>query len=390
MPIKKITIILMSLASPLVHGMVLQEKQSLYQDAPLTQWPKAVTTMAYAGARYDTDIVAAKAKALSEKKEEWDEETCTIMGWSKAIEETQKELLTKPFETWTDMDIRYLSAWITFFHKNVKHPGTFRYIGEPTYWQIREMSAEEWKHIKSLVNRKILLSVDAKLLARVKSSHPDEPHLYTPLTKEEELLVQRSVHLFPLSEDIIETELTTAMMNIQEQLRRIRELPWKQRQQQALSLGCKFHYDIVRIHPFIEGAKRLGRLCKYIIHAQHGIRPLKIADPAANTRVLIESLLQKSHLPFETYFRRCLEAGEAKLKAIEPAGKDQPVTPGGLKNISLAQTIACGKCGKKGEGFQRCAACKEVYYCSKECQKDDWITRHKKQCITKPSPQTKN
>jgi len=38
----------------------------------------------------------------------------------------------------------------------------------------------------------------------------------------------------------------------------------------------------------------------------------------------------------------------------------------------------CSHCGE--EGTFRCAACKSVRYCSKECQKADWGQGHKKEC----------
>ncbi|KAI2611967.1 hypothetical protein GGR54DRAFT_651203 [Hypoxylon sp. NC1633] len=31
-------------------------------------------------------------------------------------------------------------------------------------------------------------------------------------------------------------------------------------------------------------------------------------------------------------------------------------------------------------GLQACGACKSVFYCTKECQKQDWVTRHKPLC----------
>src|SRR5262249_25618406 len=40
----------------------------------------------------------------------------------------------------------------------------------------------------------------------------------------------------------------------------------------------------------------------------------------------------------------------------------------------------CERCGKEGPNFPRCGRCKEVYYCSQDCQKKHW-TQHKADCI---------
>eukprot|EP01116_Phalansterium_solitarium_P003835 TRINITY_DN14666_c0_g1_i1.p1 TRINITY_DN14666_c0_g1~~TRINITY_DN14666_c0_g1_i1.p1 ORF type:complete len:222 (-),score=43.73 TRINITY_DN14666_c0_g1_i1:233-898(-) len=40
----------------------------------------------------------------------------------------------------------------------------------------------------------------------------------------------------------------------------------------------------------------------------------------------------------------------------------------------------CARCPKEGIKFQRCSRCKEVYYCSRDCQQRHW-TVHKGECI---------
>jgi hypothetical protein len=47
---------------------------------------------------------------------------------------------------------------------------------------------------------------------------------------------------------------------------------------------------------------------------------------------------------------------------------------------------ACKRCGKTstiGAGGGQCAKCKSVFYCSRDCQKEDW-KRHKKECDIDP------
>ncbi len=41
---------------------------------------------------------------------------------------------------------------------------------------------------------------------------------------------------------------------------------------------------------------------------------------------------------------------------------------------------ACRRCGAREVPFKRCSACREVRYCSTECQRADW-RRHKQECV---------
>ena len=43
--------------------------------------------------------------------------------------------------------------------------------------------------------------------------------------------------------------------------------------------------------------------------------------------------------------------------------------------------MVCKNCGIVGVDLKQCSGCKEVAYCSKICQKDDWRKSHKESCI---------
>lgn len=58
---------------------------------------------------------------------------------------------------------------------------------------------------------------------------------------------------------------------------------------------------------------------------------------------------------------------------------DNPIFSATPVVVTDPDQCTCQKCGKSDQGYQRCSKCKEVYYCSRECQKDDWKT-HKKIC----------
>lgn len=51
------------------------------------------------------------------------------------------------------------------------------------------------------------------------------------------------------------------------------------------------------------------------------------------------------------------------------------------------ETHLCRYCGKQGF-FQKCSRCKETFYCSRECQREDWRT-HKVACTKKMSEEEK-
>lgn len=56
-------------------------------------------------------------------------------------------------------------------------------------------------------------------------------------------------------------------------------------------------------------------------------------------------------------------------------------------NIKSDTSEVCAGCKKSptslSQALKRCARCKEVFYCSRECQKTDWKS-HKKSCNKTP------
>lgn len=51
---------------------------------------------------------------------------------------------------------------------------------------------------------------------------------------------------------------------------------------------------------------------------------------------------------------------------------------GMIRNRVTARSTRCAKCGREGR-LMRCARCRVVYYCSKECQRKDW-EHHRRAC----------
>lgn len=42
----------------------------------------------------------------------------------------------------------------------------------------------------------------------------------------------------------------------------------------------------------------------------------------------------------------------------------------------------CGHCKKKNSKY-KCGKCQKQFYCSRDCQAQDWINRHRSTCIEK-------
>ena len=80
----------------------------------------------------------------------------------------------------------------------------------------------------------------------------------------------------------------------------------------------------------------------------------------------------------------CLD-GEAAASTALPS---KHIPDGGVPHTYVPVVLRCGRCGAVPQSPNRCAGCKVVVYCSRECQKLDWKPRHKRLCRTM-SPKSK-
>ncbi len=184
-------------------------------------------------------------------------------------------------------------------------------------------------------------------MAEARAESDFHPAFLVPLTVEEEAHMNRVTFFFP-SRDAIEPELQAALKEAQYALNALKDCSLSERQQAAISLGCRFHYDIVRIHPFNEGAKRLGRLCMYIINAQQGVKPCPIKDGPGYIRALIENLKKNSHEAFEQFIRAYFEQEKTVKDSPSAASRTHSKklstnTPAAAKVPAVSNCAHCGK-----------------------------------------------
>jgi hypothetical protein len=74
----------------------------------------------------------------------------------------------------------------------------------------------------------------------------------------------------------------------------------------------------------------------------------------------------------------CKDGADTKSKKAHPGY----IPDGGVKHYYVPLIVRCGNCGTNNGENKRCVICKTVHYCSRECQKKDWVLRHKKVCKT--------
>jgi len=344
-----------------------KEKDRLFFNAPITSWAqhRCIFNYAYQGAYYDCNTSNFNNYLFMCED---DERNC-IKDWISAVQKTEKTLLIKPFATWTIEDLKQISLWLT--QSSCKNAGKIR--TEDAHWPLRQLKHGEEEHLKKLSTKKF--------------QHALNPSSTSPLTKDEDTYLSQTLYSFPSGEEV-ERELRNALTATQNKAAALSQLPFERSQQEAISLGCSFHIDIVRIHPFSEGAKRLGRLCMYIIHAQHGIKPY-FARPDEYVISLVESLQKRSPKPFDDYFGSSLgeELPSSDVSSIlkralqlSQSTSNKPCTSSNTQSAEKSLSATCASCHKNIESPKCCGRCRNVHYCNRDCQLEHWKNGHKQEC----------
>ncbi len=351
-----------------------------------TTWPEDFYHQAYQGAKKYYNLgkegyekayeVAMKATLEQANAEDWSNEFRQVCDWIYALKKTEEIYLSRPFQPWTLQDFCLINSWLT--RLTAIHPGTFR--EEYSHWELRIPDRHEKPYLDLLeVKYHLQMTVgyheycDAPsdnhpwilaILNLVEHLLPKLPetalqelaqlgvahYLGRRLTDEEQAYLKRAFVLFPPPQSI-PALLEDVLQPINHYMLRLDEVP--NRQELATSIGAILHYELVRIHPFEEAHKRLGRLCMNSMRMQEGGDPLYFRDEASYRRALMYSLYTSSCDPFCKFVASIAH-------------------PPKVKNC-------CTYCDKDLDSPKRCGNCKKALYCNRHCQHLDW-QRHKQVC----------
>ncbi|KAI0564827.1 hypothetical protein FGB62_23g228 [Gracilaria domingensis] len=112
------------------------------------------------------------------------------------------------------------------------------------------------------------------------------------------------------------------------------------------------------------------------------------ADPNANTRfgehIVVSAVIGGKKDAFRTLLRAGADLSKPDRSGVSPRDlcsrrpEFQTVIAEIERELS-ASSIVCDVCGKAGVN-KICAACRTVYYCSRECQRDGWRSGHRERC----------
>lgn len=366
------------------------------QGAPLTRWPLFLYAESKPGlvgkpSQTQERVDAYIKQALKVTKEVADalgmeELKRAPVDWTYALHMVEeKGLLRKPIETYTIDDIKLIASWLT--RLTAKNPGNFRNFS--VKWPLKTWSQED----KEKLDHIALLHVQ-----------PDSEF------SEEETAFFQDFYLYFIAPEDIEPNLCLFLDDLKKFVGYVKEPV--ERTQKVLDLSCLIFQNVVTIHAFEEGNKRLGRMLMYIFLAQHGLEPITFYSAKIHDDNLIASLARKANDSFKMYvresyiistkmrknplyleivrdvFARNLQTGLFP-ELLHMALLDHPLQKAfEAQEVALKKQIPegkiCAQCRKSPESapdrkLLQCAACSAEFYCSASCQKAHWPT-HKPTC----------
>lgn len=115
--------------------------------------------------------------------------------------------------------------------------------------------------------------------------------------------------------------------------------------------------------------------------ANHAIELHDVCQKLNMVNTCRQGRLEKDDKPgivISTSSQFCSSRIEGIMQAVIAAVMKEPKSP--VLTSSIVRT--CSFCKKQGNAFKRCSACQAVYYCSGDCQRNDW-PQHKTICSIK-------
>jgi len=112
--------------------------------------------------------------------------------------------------------------------------------------------------------------------------------------------------------------------------------------------------------------ENLGKLTKYNLKNRYG--PKKLPDQAV-ARESIKQIYSWNHYAPQQWFSH-IRRVEDMAKAVKKEGKQ----------LEYAACSFCGAPETQTLKHKRCSQCKQVLYCSQDCQRNDWKKGHKHVC----------
>ena len=119
----------------------------------------------------------------------------------------------------------------------------------------------------------------------------------------------------------------------------------------------------------------------------------KIVDDKGNFSIEYFQKEGKYHLNNKYSPKKCPELAKSRLEVKFPYSYKNYARPEYFQHLQKVEddaaadakrinSLKCSHCGcpEGSSKHKLCSACKQRYYCSVECQKQDWKTKHKAEC----------
>ncbi len=361
---------------------VAHAHEALSQE-PLTCWPRFLYDDAFPGINSfiamseNFDSVVAQSLKLTKfeaDKQGMPEKERRMYDWVFTLFQTENTLLLKPFLAWTCDDVVTVARMLTRLSND--EPGALR--DDTRAWLFVKLSPEGIQKFASLpapVADASNFSLENGYFCSKRGGNP-----FT-----------------------VTAQLALALHITQQSIKR--------NMNAIFDWAAFLHFSLLKILPFAHGNNRLARFIVHLIIAQKGASPFIFSDKIRYIKALKDECTKKINLAdlakpptsiLGFYFIHLFAHTQALLanlsQSSQQAINDRAIFKEAVKSFSESirekNLMHCAFCdvdsGKKQ--LFTCTSCKQLAYCSKDCQKKDW-PQHKDRCnknrVNKKNPSGK-